>query len=199
MQIYNSSVLHESFYKACGVRGLAGLKTIAAVGYSNTPGFADLFSEYAERVCLSTMAMNMNQQQPGRFGGQNSQSYYSSQHVGGSQTRPRALGGQSGWKPVMNSSKFCQFGRNAGLSDGKTVTQADLDLLYREVTRHSAADSRTGPNSNVTSGTLASQSFMGYGEFCTAVLVLATRVFPDLPFYDALRKVLMSMEDKLIK
>lgn len=99
MQIYNSSVLHESFYKACGVRGLAGLKTIAAVGceyinmwiliilfidnkyhlflykfsllyfeyhlftynsYSNTPGFADLFSEYAERVCLSTMAMNMN-------------------------------------------------------------------------------------------------------------------------------------------
>ncbi|KAJ4460889.1 putative tubulin polyglutamylase TTLL6 [Paratrimastix pyriformis] len=70
----------------------------------------------------------------------------------------------------MSSLKFGRFGRSIGMADGRSISQADLDTLYREVMKHRPAD-----------------TLMGYGEFCTALVALAARKYPDVALLQAPR------------
>ncbi|KAH7827966.1 putative Tubulin polyglutamylase TTLL13 [Monocercomonoides exilis] len=260
MRIFNSAVLHESFYKACGVRGLTGLKMIASFGATNSTEFQRYFLEYAERATSgtadggskigaglsyanayassssnsssnsssssATSSRDKGRQKgtaPSRFGGRVERrgsggsvgisapirtGMFARAPSSSSSSAPISLSYASMKRHAISCSKFCQFGRNAGLSDGKTVTQADLDLLYREVTRHSTGSSSSSSSTSVGmyssyssggGGSGGGLGVMGYGEFCSAVLILATRHYPDLSFYEALRNVLLNMEEKFMK
>ncbi|KAK2960428.1 putative tubulin-tyrosine ligase family protein [Blattamonas nauphoetae] len=212
MNIFNACVLHEAFYKGCSVRGMNGLKIISDTGFYATKRFRNHFREYARRSAIIESLAAPHTSQP---------SYTS--RVSSFRPKPTtSLAQRQVQSTGMGCSKFCQFGRNAGLADGRSITQADLDLLYREVTRHSwsstqlsgttprqkgPAQSRSSSRTPGSSGGYGSVSsgggggsggglgMMGFGEFCTAVLILATRHYPDMSYYDAMLRIVGRMEN----
>ncbi|KAA6391330.1 MAG: putative tubulin-tyrosine ligase family protein [Streblomastix strix] len=217
MQIYNSIVLHECFYKACGVKVVSGLKTLSENGYSNTQCMHELFQLYAkaaneQRIDLSNHEQSLN------FHSKISNTLQSiagrplislltnKTNVDNNKymdARSQALSGLQGWKCSMNQQKFCQFGRLAGLTNQGQISQADLNILYNDVTKHAIAETKTGSvistQNNSQSGNQTSLDLMCYGEFCSAIQILAQKMYHDIPVLDAIRKALITMEEKFVR
>ncbi|KAK2949732.1 putative tubulin-tyrosine ligase family protein [Blattamonas nauphoetae] len=187
MNIFNSAALHEGFFRTASVKSPLGLKIISDVGFYVTPEFKDFFKEYARRTTLHA-------------GDGVSRPTHTSPSPRPSPYRSNSTTSLQPSRSVQNvtiiSTRFGQFGRSAGLADGRNVTQADMESLYRDVTRHSGSVGGAQGQRRVGSAGVPARAAaqMGYGEFCHAMMTLAVQREPDLSVYDAMIQLIKTLE-----
>ncbi|KAK2960417.1 putative tubulin-tyrosine ligase family protein [Blattamonas nauphoetae] len=199
MNIFNAAILHESFYRTAGVKLPFGVKTVSDVGYYASSEFKSFYREYAKRL---VMAISNDPPRPAHTSG------FTSRSTPYMQPTP-FLAQQRSVQPVtIVMSRFCQFGRTAGLADGKSFTQADMADVYRDVTRHTA---RIGSSTNGRQGVVSAgapartlnmtggSALMGYGEFCHALMTLAVQRTPDMSVHDSVVHLIRKLEENFMQ
>ncbi|KAK2961283.1 putative Tubulin polyglutamylase TTLL13 [Blattamonas nauphoetae] len=200
MGIFNYAALHHTFYRLCGVKPSFGLSIIANVG----PCISAEYKLYLQRCAESA------KEAPDSAPATKAKAGRDARPSSSSLPPPRAH------QPyTTNASRFCQFGRNSGLTQLLRMTQADFDTLFRHVTRSSGRVSAVSGSGKVQSPSSttrdartkvgaapvnsASQTQMGYGEWCQAALQLALRKSEGATPLDACLHFISFLEEDLLK